>query len=181
MSIILLRGYSKSGKDYIGNILCSKYNYNRFSFADSLKEIVSEKYNCSIQLLHSQDGKKMICQSDNNRRTYRQILIDEALYYRSINPDIFAENCCKSIIQSNTDKIVITDWRYENEISVITTIFPTYKVFPVHIINKLQDKSPVDDISEYQLINRKGDYTIHNCMTDNIYEKIDNLTSYINK
>ena len=48
MSIILLRGYSKSGKDYIGNILCNKYNYKRFSFADSLKEFVSEKYKCSI-------------------------------------------------------------------------------------------------------------------------------------
>jgi hypothetical protein len=180
MSILLLRGYSKSGKDYIGQILCTKYNYKRFSFADSLKEVVSEKYKCPISLLHSQDGKSMICYSDPNKRSYRQILIDEALYYRSINPDIFAENCCKTILQSNSDKIIITDWRYENEISVINNTFPNYKIFPVHIINIFQDKSPVNDISEYQLINRKGDYTIINCMTEAIYEKVDNLICSIN-
>ena len=27
MSIIVLRGFSNSGKDYIGQILCDKYNY----------------------------------------------------------------------------------------------------------------------------------------------------------
>lgn len=180
MSIILLRGYSKSGKDYIGQILCNNYGYKRFSFADSLKEIVSEKYKCTIDILHSQDGKNSICQNDMNKRTYRQILIDEALYYRSINPNIFAEKCCKTILHAKTDKIIITDWRYENEMSVINTIIPNYKIFPVHITNVLQDKSPVDDISEYQLINRTSDYTIINCMTDAINKKIDILINNIN-
>ena len=60
MIIILLRGFSHSGKDFVGNILSTQYGYKQFSFADSLKKIVAEKYNIELNLLYSQEGKKMI-------------------------------------------------------------------------------------------------------------------------
>jgi hypothetical protein len=41
MIIILLRGFSNSGKDFVGNIISLKYGYKQFSFADSLKQIVA--------------------------------------------------------------------------------------------------------------------------------------------
>ena len=51
MSIILLRGFSNSGKDFIGEILCNQYNYTRYAFADSLKNMVSKKFNCPIVVM----------------------------------------------------------------------------------------------------------------------------------
>jgi hypothetical protein len=181
MLIILLRGFSHSGKDYIGNILCNTYGFTRFAFADSLKKIVSEKYNCELNTLHSQDGKLNICQNDSNNRTYRQILIDEALYLRNVDPDIFAKSCCQEIINSNSKKIVITDWRYPNEFEILQNTFPNCKLFTVYIHRENQTLSPVHDISEYHLIDRKDDYKIINRLDDTIYTEIEQLINFINK
>lgn len=79
MIIILIRGFSNSGKDFVGDILCKQYGYKQFSFANSLKKIVAEKYNIPLELLYTQEGKLMICHNDINKRTHRQLLIDEAL------------------------------------------------------------------------------------------------------
>ena len=75
MNIILLRGFSHSGKDFVGETLCTKYGYKRFAFADSLKKMVAQEFRCPIEQLHSQSGKLQVCNSDSTARTFRQILI----------------------------------------------------------------------------------------------------------
>lgn len=184
MSIIILHGFSHSGKDYIGQILCNNYGYKRFAFADSLKKMVQLEFKCSWEQLHTQEGKQQICTNDSLKRTYRQILIDEALRLRNIDPAIFAKQCC---IEINTqdpkkviDKIVITDWRYPNEITIMEQTFPEYTITPVHIIREGQNKSPVDDMSEHHLDNRFSDYQLINKMNDTIYDEIKNLIELIN-
>jgi protein associated with RNAse G/E len=181
MSIILLRGFSHSGKDFVGDILCKKYGYERFAFADSLKKIIVEKYQCNIEQLHTQSGKLEVCQSDSKKRTFRQILIEEALSLRNIDCDIFAKLCCKDISQNVKDnyKIVITDWRYPNELEVLKNHFPNYKIYPVHIKRIHQSESPILDISEYHLSDRIGDYTIYNSIDDTIYSEVSNLINNI--
>jgi hypothetical protein len=180
MSIILLRGFSHSGKDFVGNILSRKYGYKRFAFADSLKIMVSKEFNCPVEKLHSQEGKLQICDSDMGKRTYRQILIDEALRLRNIDSGIFAKHCCKEISNSRYNKIVITDWRYPNEIDIVISEFPNYKIVPVHIIRSDQTKSPVNDISEYQLDARNNDYQIINNLDNSIFKEIETLIGSIN-
>lgn len=177
MSIIVLRGFSNSGKDYVGQILCDKYNYKRFAFADSLKKIVAKDFNCALKQLHTQEGKLQVCPTDLSGRTYRQILIDEALRLRKIDTGIFAKHCCQEIygLDSVPNKIVITDWRYPNELQILIDMFPEYTVTPVHIVRQGQLQSPVDDISEYHLLNRVNDYTIINNMNESIYEEINTL------
>ena len=176
MSIILLRGFSNSGKDFIGEILCNQYNYTRYAFADSLKNMVSKKFNCPIEILHSQEGKKQICETDSLGRTYRQILIDEALRLRNVDSDIFAQYCCKEI---KHDKVVITDWRYPNEIQILTDSFPGYIITPVHIQREGQTTSPVDDISEHQLNSRSSDYQLCNRLDSTIFDEIKILIDHI--
>jgi hypothetical protein len=182
MSIILLRGFSNSGKDFVGNILCKDYDYKRYAFADSLKSIIAETYGCDINLLHTQEGKLKICETDNLKRTYRQILIDEAFRLRYINPDIFANHCCNEIYGPNPEdipeKIVITDWRYQNELDVLKYNFPDYEIIPVHVHREGQIKSVVNDISEYNLNDRKDDYVIINNMDASIYKEVDRLIQY---
>jgi hypothetical protein len=177
MSIIVLRGFSNSGKDYVGQILCDKYNYKRFAFADSLKKIVAKDFNCELEQLHTQEGKLQVCQTDPSKRTYRQILIDEALRLRKIDTGLFAKYCCQEIygLDSIPNKIVITDWRYPNELQILIDMFPEYTVTPVHIVRQGQLQSPVDDISEYHLLNRISDYTIINNMDESIYDEINRL------
>ena len=183
MSIIILRGFSHSGKDFIGQILCNHYDYKRFAFADSLKKMVSKEFNCPLEMLHSQEGKLQVCETDLLKRTYRQILIDEALRLRNMDAGVFAKHCCNEIIGPNPeetpDKIVITDWRYPNEITILEDAFPGYKVIPVHIIRQGQLQSPVNDISEYQLDNRDNDYQIINRMDNSIYQEVEVLIKSI--
>ena len=183
MSIILLRGFSHSGKDFVGQILCDTYNYKRFAFADSLKMIVARDFECPVDLLHSQEGKLNICEKDPLRRTYRQILIDEALRLRNIDAGVFAKHCCQEIYELNPvdlpKRIVITDWRYPNEIHILTDSFPGYIITPVHIQREGQNKSPVDDISEHQLNSRSSDYQICNRLDSTIFDEIKILIDTI--
>ena len=179
MSIILIRGYSQSGKDFVGKILCKKYGYQRFAFADSLKRLVSNKYHIRMEQLHSQHGKMQICEEDEKKRTYRQILIDEALLARNNDDNCFAKDCCKEIQTYDAKKVVITDWRYPNELDVIKDYFPDYNILTVHLVRTSQTMSPVQDQSEYQLENTKVDRFIMNTMDDRIYQEIDNLISSI--
>ncbi len=183
MSIILLRGFSHSGKDFVGQILCNEFDYKRFAFADSLKKMVAKDFNCPVEQLHSQEGKLQICESDSLKRTYRQILIDEALRLRNLDAGIFVKHCCNEIIGANPeatpDRIVITDWRYPNEIKIIQEFFPRYNITPVHIIREGQVKSPVDDISEHQLDNRYSDYQLINRMNESIRDEIKALIESI--
>lgn len=185
MLIILLRGYSQSGKDFIGKILCDTYGFKRFAFADSLKKIISLNYTCAVDILHSQEGKLKICETDPLKRSYRQILIDEALRLKETDQDIFAKECCKDILKlyedSYANKIVITDWRFPNELEVIKQYFPNYKIITVHVHRHNQILSPVDNISEYHLENHNSDYSIVNNMNEEIYDQIDRLFNYINK
>jgi hypothetical protein len=184
MSIILLRGFSHSGKDFIGEILCSEYGYKRYAFADSLKKMVQKEYKCTWEQLHTQEGKIQVCLNDSLKRTYRQILIDEALRLRNMDAGIFAKHCCTEInsfdSKNHHKNIVITDWRYPNEIDIITTAFPGYKITPIHIIREGQLTSPVDDISEHQLDDRCFDYQLINRMDNTILDEIKILIDFIN-
>jgi hypothetical protein len=179
MSIILIRGYSQSGKDFVGKILCKKYGYQRFAFADSLKQLVVNKYHTNMQQLHSQYGKMEICPHDEHGRTYRQILIDEALLARSMDDNCFAKDCCKEIKKYNVDRVVITDWRYPNELEALKEHFPEYEITTVHLVRIFQTNSPVEDRSEYQLMNRRNDRLIINTMDERIYQEVEYLISSI--
>ena len=173
MQIILLRGFSNSGKDFIGSVLCEKYGFVRYAFADSLKKIVSLQWDCPLEKFHSQAGKLEICETDCQKRTYRQLLIDEALRLRKTDDAIFAAYTCNNILKNKDFKVVITDWRFKIEIDFISRCFPGAKIVPVHIKRKGLGKSVVDDKSEYELMNRRGDYEILNDMTDSIYVEIE--------
>ena len=181
MSIILLRGFSNSGKDYVGKLLCDNHNYKRFAFADSLKIMVAKNFGCNVELLHSQEVKLRVCELDSFNRTYRQILIDEALRLRNLDSGIFAKHCCNEINEMKQAlKIVITDWRYPNELEILKEYFPNHKIIPVHIKRSGQNESLIEDISEYQLINRTNDFIINNYMNDIINNEIQSLINHIN-
>jgi hypothetical protein len=180
MHIILLRGYSQSGKDFVGKILCDQYEFKRFAFADSLKKIVAKNFQCELEQLHSQVGKLEICPSDSRGRTYRQILIDEAFRLREMDAGVFAKFCCQDILSDGPpERIVITDWRYPNERDIIARLLPAYTVTTVHIQRMGQDKSPVNDISEYHLADRINDYKIINTMDKTIYGEVATLMNII--
>lgn len=178
-TIILIRGYSQSGKDFVGRAICQHYGYQRFAFADSLKRIVASLYSCPMETLHSQHGKQQICMSDAQQRSYRQILIDEALRLRAQDDTMFVRDCCQEIKKHDNMYCVITDWRYPIEYTLLKELFPTANVVPLHIIRDGALASPVNDISEHHLDDRVGDTTIINTMDDSVYQAIHRFVQSI--
>lgn len=158
MYIILISGFSTSGKDSLGSVFCNNYGFSRFAFADTLKEFVSEKYKCDLSILNSQSGKGLICTETGT--TWRSILIEESKLYRNTCPTFYAEDCADKIEDhcilntvTATHNIVITDWRYPNELYTLRKRFPCATIIPVKITCKYHhDISPVDDASEYSLV-----------------------------
>ena len=171
-TIVLIRGYSQSGKDYIGRVICQYHGYQRFAFADSLKRLVASLYHCPMETLHSQHGKQQICEHDTQKRSYRQILIDEALRLRSLDDTMFVRDCCQEIKKQGASHVVITDWRYPVEYTLLCELFPDAVIVPLHIVRADRYDSPVDDISEHHLDHRVGDATIVNTMDAHVYQDI---------
>ena len=176
----MIRGYSQSGKDFVGQALCQHYGYQRFAFADSLKRIVASLYQCPTETLHSQQGKQQICPTDSQHRTYRQILIDEALRLRALDDTMFVRDCCQEIKKQDTTHIVITDWRYPVEYILLGELFPDAMIVPLHIVRAGLLASPVMDISEHQLDDRVGDDTIVNTMDGHVYQDIHRFIQSMN-
>ena len=162
MIILFIRGFAGAGKDTFGNIFVQKFGYKRFAFADFLKEMVSAKYGVPLNTLHSQAGKEGYC--DDNIRTWRQVLLDEAAEERGRNPDVFASLCADAIFSEVAyDKFVITDWRFPNELSVLRDRFPSAKIFTILIRRKSQNGlSPVAHSSEYHLLEHSPDFIVEN-------------------
>jgi hypothetical protein len=161
MLIVFIRGFAGAGKDTLGACFTEHHGFTRFAFADALKETVAEKYSVNISVLHSQEGKRQICAA--NGKTWREILISEAAAEREKDPNVFAEMTALAIIATGAKRVVLTDWRYPNEYSVIRRMFQNAVITTVHMIRQDQGGvSPVIDISEYYLKDHRPDWVVHN-------------------
>ncbi len=181
MIIIICRGFSMSGKDTVADILCREYDFTRFAFADGLKDIVADKYGCNVQFLHTQEGKNTYSTKYNAK--WRDIIIQEGYDQRRLNENIFADMCIEKIKRSEKKRIVITDFRYPNEIEVLLSSFPTEYIKVMHIMRNGQYTSPVEDESENLLTTRISDTILVNPGTtiDDLKEHIAIYMSIVEK
>ena len=55
--IIGISGRARSGKDTVANIMITKFNFKKLSFADPLKEFCSQAFNIPLNYFHDDDKK----------------------------------------------------------------------------------------------------------------------------
>ena len=124
--IVLISGYIGSGKDTLADFLVADGGYKKFSFADSLKDMVSKKYSFDKKLCYTQTGKKSPYElPGGNIVTIRDLLILEGATARISNKNAFS-NIVVDKILTETDKnskIVIPDFRYPGEFERIRDTF----------------------------------------------------------
>jgi hypothetical protein len=151
--ILLLAGYSQSGKNTIGDWLEANYGFRQYAFADSLKQHVSQKYGFPFVWTQTQEGKKE--QVSGTNKTVRDLLIEEGQAIRAkTSPGFFAELVMNKIRTDNTQRCVITDWRLPEELS---TIEKQLQLDPITILKKVrvgrlgQLESPVKHWTETSL------------------------------
>ncbi len=162
----MIAGKSGSGKDIAADYIVHKFGYKKMAFAESLKNYVSDKYRIHMNLLNSQEGKKIILK---NGETIRDILIKEAKNIRTINESFFADTIRFKIDKSTKFNYVISDFRFPIEYNVLSENFNN--VTTVRIDRNLNNG--IVDPSETQLENFKFDHVIeNNGSLDELYKKI---------
>lgn len=96
---IALIGELRSGKDTAADYLVSKYGYSKYAFGDGIKRIARELYPDKFA-----DGRKP-----------RALLQHIGQAARTIDKDVWVNDCFRRINEDSPKRIVITDVRQENE------------------------------------------------------------------
>ncbi len=172
MKIILITGWSESGKDTIGEYLTSNHGFIRFAFADEIKYVASQLYGFPRALADTQEGKRTLVY---NTMTVRDTLIRLAAVDKErFGNTIYAESLAREISQEPSDaRIVITDLRYMYEYTTIRDQFKDSDLQIWKVVRPTQTESPVKDSSEHAINAFVYDILIENTTLENLYKQIE--------
>ena len=156
-----------SGKTFIANYLVDKYNFTKYSFADSLKNIATEYYG-------------MINKD-------RKLLQELALKMKDIDENVFVNHLLKKY--NKYDNVVIDDIRFKNELLELKkhnfTIIKINidKQLQINRYNKLYNENidRLEHISELEQDNLPIELTDYSLNSNNdILNNIDNIINLKN-
>lgn len=175
MSVILLSGYKRSGKDTIAEYLTEKHGYTQFSLASPLKDMVRKKYGLlKIHVDHQAYKEKELDKYPG--WTPRDILILEGATARKVDPDFWSRQLVRSILEQDCIRIVVSDVRFPDEIEYIRHRLRGWGIRDVRVIREAD--SPTTDPSERSLDDHQFDDYIRNTGTlEELYGKVDHLLS----
>lgn len=112
--LIGLCGFKRSGKDTVAIGLAQQYGFERFAFADAIREEVA-----ALDGISRPDETQKDVRSTNGQ-SYRDALIARGQARRSEDPDYWVKALASSIAQPPVPaNIVITDCRIPNEVDWI--------------------------------------------------------------
>ncbi len=176
--VFLISGWSGSGKDTVGKILQSKYNFQRLAFADVLKKMVADEFQFPVVYCFSETGKQMKITPE---KTVRDLLIQRGQEIRveKGDPGFFAKIIANQIqqISANSIKpagIVITDWRLPIEIETLEKYLQN-PIVKIRIQRSNMLKSPVQDQeTESQL-----DFWSFDIILENVDGDLQNLEKVV--
>lgn len=186
MKIIVLTGWSESGKDTAADILVKDYGFTKYAIADPLKDLCAELYSFPRELADTQEGKRTPWNTGSKTKTIREILLDTARLERSrFGDDIYVNTIISTIKNTTAENIVISDLRYFTELTPIKTFAETNAItFDIwNVVREGQDVSPVNDPSEYMLERLEPNFILHNSGTSivDLEEKIYEYMSRTNE
>ncbi len=119
---------------------------DRVGFADKLREEVNAILNISDSIDYD-TFKNTIIQEG---KTYRDFLIDHAAHRRGQNLDYWVARALDWDSLNEDDRIMITDWRYPNELSYLRS-YPRLEIITIRLFRS-QVPIPLNNvISEHQL------------------------------
>lgn len=113
-TVFLVGGFARAGKDTLANRIADLTGAAKVSFADDLKAAGNAFF--TRLGIESVDLK-----NDEHKTRFRDLLVAAGKAARSIDPDVFARHAAEraryNILAGRC--VVIPDWRYANEMSVV--------------------------------------------------------------
>ncbi len=169
--ILLLSGYAGSGKDAAASLLIDECGFQRFAFADALKDLVATRTGIPVTIFHSSQKDTVIPSSSKyHPKTYRDLLLEVAKEERVKDLDVFSRIVAEQIRESEVpglgmgliNRFVISDWRYKREESFLRSALDpaTYQIVRVRI--KRSSVTPSADPTEHDLDDERMDTVIQN-------------------
>ena len=127
----MINGKKRSGKNFVGNLLNKYlseqgYKVKEVSFAEALKEDVAKILGITLEQLEQMKEDDVYLESDkdcNTVSTIRQILQNYGMMRREENNDIWVEKALPKIFDNDSEVIIITDFRFENEYTYLYNIY----------------------------------------------------------
>jgi hypothetical protein len=183
MRLIILTGWSQSGKDTVADILVDNYGFTKYAIADPLKDLCAELYEFPREMADTQEGKRTLWTVGYKTKTIRELLLDTAKMDRSrFGDDIYINKVLTKVETDKRQNIVISDLRYFTELT------PIKEFAKVHgttadvwkIVRNGQVISPVDDESEYILETLKPKFILQNPGTS-IEALEERISEYMNR
>ena len=151
--LLLLSGWSQSGKDSVAKILVESYDFQRFAFADPIKEDVANNHKIPLEWCHDQRKKAELL--GDTGRTLREEIIRVAEAARQVDPGCWARKLSVHLqkeIKRGKNKFVISDWRNLEELLTLQKCIPSLHILPIRVVRPSQLISPVPDRTEYSLL-----------------------------
>jgi hypothetical protein len=194
--ILVICGLKGSGKDTIGEYLIQNYNFKRFCFGDALKDICSILFGWPRHLLEGDTKESRIFRETEDKWWTNKLgfKITPRIAFQKIGTDVmrkhFNMNIWTLIIERrisefqnkhNTQNIVITDCRFQNEIQMVRSygakLISVYRNLPEWFIpykdGEISEPENVH-VSEYEWIRNEFDFEIKNEGTyKTLYETIE--------
>jgi phosphomevalonate kinase len=167
-TIVLLSGWTGSGKDYVGDIIEKEYGYRKDKIAKSLKDEVSNKYNISRKLLETQEGKRTVFE---NGETYRDLLIRHGEEMREKDKYYWVKNIVSEEYGESSTSIVISDWRFIEEYEYLENTGSNIITIRIERFDEINTECK----TEHALDNFEFDYKISNSLGTTREEIIERL------
>ena len=183
--IVGITGKKFNGKDTLGNHLVSKYGYIRIAFADPLKEVLKTVFNFNDAQLYGESKETIDEYWKVTPRTVMQYVGTDMFRNQmgkiipNIGTNIWIEVIKRKILDiwktNPTQKIVLTDLRFPNEINLIKELGGII-IRVKRNIDKSEDEFVVIHESETYIDMFDVDYDFENNKNkDMLYEKFDKI------
>ena len=165
--ILLIAGWSSSGKDATAKILVETYDFKRYAFADAIKEHVAKHNDIPLEWCYDQERKASPFLPDSEK-TLREEIIEMAEKGREKHKEHWARDIAQKIkkhsssLEAGEARFIISDWRHIEELFALQKVLPKALLLPIRITRHSQILSPVPDKTEYSLLGFPFWHTIEN-------------------
>ena len=139
-TVIIVTGFARTGKDTFADAFAGIVQGSRkVAFADPLKD-ASNRFLERLNL-HGQADLR----TEHDKTRFRQFLVAGGRMARAINLDVFADMAASDAYLNLLAGrcVVISDWRYANELVAVQTKTAPYKVVTVRL--RREDTGPAND------------------------------------
>ena len=168
--VYVVCGYKRTGKDTLVKMFNEDINFNwiiyssdnhklkinnviRIGLADELRLEVGKIYNISESIDYDTFKETMI----RDGKTYRDILIEHGAFRREQNINYWVDKCLNKL-KMNNGSIMITDWRYLNELEYMLKNLKN--IITIRLYRSNVPYPPDNVISEHQLDDVKTDFLL---------------------